>query len=181
MAGDATDWTAVLDGLLASDRVAFAELNRLITTTLAQLRAWDFRDEWDDLRQEVLLALVASARAGRLRDPRALVGYVRIVTRNKFMDRLKRHLRHQEDAHLPWDEQTADGFALPAEHAARHDLGVALATLTPEERRVVDGVFGDGKTYQEVSDEAGLPLGTMKRRLRTAIASLRRRLAGQTE
>jgi RNA polymerase sigma-70 factor (ECF subfamily) len=181
MAGNATDWAAVLDGLLASDRIAFAELNRLITTTLAQLRAWDFRDEWDDLRQEVLLALVASARAGRLRDPRALVGYVRIVTRNKFMDRLKRHLRHQEDAHLPWDEQTADGFALPPEHAAMHDLGVALGALTQEERRVVEGIFGDGKTYQEVSDEAGLPLGTMKRRLRTAMAALRRRVAGGTE
>jgi RNA polymerase sigma-70 factor (ECF subfamily) len=181
MAGDAIDWTAVLDGLLASDRAAFAELNRLITTTLGQLRAWDFRDDWDDLRQEVLLALVASAKAGRLRDPRAVVGYVRIVTRNKFMDRLKRHLRHQEDAHLPWDEQTADGFAVAAHDPALHDLGAALGALSADERRVVEGVFADGKSYQEVSEATGIPLGTMKRRLRTALDTLRRRVAGTAE
>lgn len=181
MAERAIDWTAVLDGLLASDRVAFAELNRLITATLGQLRAFDFRDEWDDLRQEVLLALVASARAGRLREPRALVGYVRIVTRNKFMDRLKRHLRHQEDAHFPWDDETAGGFAVAEQDSALTDLGAALATLSVDERRVVEGVFADGKTYQEVSDDTGIPLGTMKRRLRTAMAALRRRLAGEVE
>lgn len=181
MAGRTIDWTAVLDGLLASDRVAFAELNRLITTTLSQLRAWDFRDEWDDLRQEVLLALVASAQAGRLRDARALVGYVRIVTRNKFMDRLKRHLRQHEDDHLPWDDETADGFALPSQDAALHDLGAALDALGADERRVVQGVFVDGKTYREVSDDTGIPLGTMKRRLRTAMTALRRRLVGHAE
>jgi len=181
MAGAATDWTAVLAGLLASDRTAFAELNRLITTTLGQLRAWDFRDEWDDLRQEVLLALVASAQAGRLRDPNAIAGYVRIVTRNKFMDRLKRHLRHDEDAHLPWDDETASGLAVCEHDPAVHDLAPALAALSDDERRVVEGVFAAGRTYQEVSDDTGIPLGTMKRRLRTALATLRRRLAGAAE
>ena len=63
------DWLAVLGRLLAGDRVAFLEVNRLVTGFLVQLRAYDFRDEWDDLRQEVLLSVVANARAGRLRDP----------------------------------------------------------------------------------------------------------------
>jgi RNA polymerase sigma-70 factor (ECF subfamily) len=181
MASEATDWAALLDRLLTGDRLAFATLNRLITTTLGQLRAYDFRDEWDDLRQEVLLALVASAQAGRLRDPRAVAGYVRIVTRNKFMDRLKRHLRRREDAHLPWDEETAHSFAVAGHDATTHDLSAALAALSDDERRVIEGVFGEGRTYQEVSHATGIPLGTMKRRLRTAIASLRRRMAGQPE
>ena len=68
------DWLAVLDRLLAGDRVAFLEVNRLVTGFLVQLRAYDFREEWDDLRQEVLLSVVANARAGRLRDPKAFVG-----------------------------------------------------------------------------------------------------------
>jgi RNA polymerase sigma-70 factor (ECF subfamily) len=49
--------------------------------------------------------------------------------------------------------------------------------LPVEAQRVLDGVYRQGKTYQEVSDEAGLPLGTMKRRLRDALEALRRRLA----
>lgn len=181
MRDPATDWAAVLEGLLAGDRIAFATLNRLVTTTLAQLRAWDFRDEWDDLRQEVLLALVASARAGRLREPAAIVGYVRVVTRNKFMDRLKRHLRHHEDAHLPWDDETAQVFEAREAYPALYDLGTAFQALSPDERRVLEGIFRTGSTYEEVSQETGIPLGTMKRRLRTALATLRRRMAGEAE
>src|SRR5436309_1868452 len=96
MAGAGEDWAEVLDRLLAGDRVALARVNRLVTTELARQRAYDFREEWDDLRQEVLLAVVANAKAGHLRDPRAFVGYVRILTRNKFIDRLKVRLRHHE-------------------------------------------------------------------------------------
>ena len=76
MAGE--DWIAVVDRLVAGDRVAFATINRLISGFLTQLRAYDLRDEWDDLRQEVVLSVVANARAGRLRDPEAFLGYVRI-------------------------------------------------------------------------------------------------------
>src|SRR5436309_392610 len=113
------DWLAVLGRLLAGDRVAFLEVNRLVTGFLVQLRAYDFRDEWDDLRQEVLLSVVANARAGRLRDPKAFVGYVRIITRNKFIDRLKARLRHHEKEALPWDEETARAMGASADRDGR--------------------------------------------------------------
>ena len=101
MAGHTVDWMAVVDRLLAGDRRAFLELNRLVTGFLVQLRAYDFRDEWDDLRQEVIIGVVANARAGRLRDPCAFLGYVRILTRNKFVDRLKTRLRRHEGHKAP--------------------------------------------------------------------------------
>ena len=172
------DWLAVLDRLLAGDRVAFLEVNRLVTGFLVQLRAYDFREEWDDLRQEVLLSVVANARAGRLRDPKAFVGYVRIITRNKFMDRLKARLRHHEKEALPWDEETARAVAAPAALDGRvADLWSAVRGLPPEEQRVLDGVYRQGKTYEQVCAETGLPLGTMKRRLRDGLLALRRRFA----
>jgi RNA polymerase sigma-70 factor, ECF subfamily len=171
------EWTQVLERLLAGDRLAFLELNRLISATLQQLRAWDFQDEWDDLRQEVLLAVVTNAKAGKLRDAEALVGYVRIVTRNKFIDRLKQRLRWKEKESLPWDDETARAMATPATDSERAALDAAIRELSPDEQRVLDGIYRDGKTYQEVSDRTGIPLGTMKRRLRDALATLRRRLA----
>jgi len=178
-----TDWMEVLDRLLAGDRLAFLQMNRLVSGFLAQVRAYDFRDEWDDLRQEVLLAVVENARAGRLRDPKALLGYVRVITRNKFIDRLKKHLRHHEKETLPWDDETAralheDGPG-DVEHLAA--LRAAVRDLPDEERRVLDGVYRGGQTYEEVSRSTGLPLGTMKRRLRTALATLRRRLGDEVE
>ncbi len=173
-----TDWIGVVARLCAGDRVAFLELGRLVTGFLVQLRAYDFRDEWDDLRQEVVLAVVANARAGRLRDPQAFVGYVRILTRNKFVDRLKTRLRQHEKETLPWDEETARA-ATVRDAAAGGDAAAvwdSARDLPPEEQRVLDGIYRQGKTYQQVCDDTGLPLGTMKRRLRDALATLRRRL-----
>ena len=173
----APDWLAVVARLADGDRAAFLELNRLVTGFLVQLRAYDFREEWDDLRQEVLLAVVANAKAGRLRDPQAFVGYVRIVTRNKFIDRLKQHLRLREDEALPWDDETARLTSLPvADTTEAADLWTAVQTLPDDEQRVLHGLYRQGRTYQEVADETGIPLGTLKRRLRSALDTLRERL-----
>jgi RNA polymerase sigma-70 factor (ECF subfamily) len=154
-------------------------VNRLVTGCLVQLRAYDFQDEWDDLRQEVMLAVIANARADRLRDPKAFVGYVRIITRNKLMDRLRQRLRHREKEALPWDDATVAAAAWPGLEAGSNRIALrdALAELSPDERRVVEGVYAEGRTYEEVSAETGIPLGTMKRRLREALQLLRRRVA----
>jgi RNA polymerase sigma-70 factor (ECF subfamily) len=178
MPGPAEDWIAIVERLLAGDRLAFLKVNRLVTGCLTQLRAYDFQEEWDDLRQEVVLALIANARAGRLRDPQAFVGYVRIITRNKVMDRISQRLgRHEKDS-LPWNEATAAAAAPPADDPPidRTALRAAIGELPEEERRVVAGVYAEGKTYEEVSADTGIPLGTMKRRLRDALHTLRRRL-----
>jgi RNA polymerase sigma-70 factor (ECF subfamily) len=176
--GQPQDWLAILDRLMAGDRVAFLQFNRLVTGFLAQLRAYDFRDEWDDLRQEVLLSVVGNARAGRLRDPKAFVGYVKIITRNKFVDRLKRQLRHSEKDTLAWDDETARAAAVTDDAAgAGGDVWSEVRTLSDEEQRILTGLYVEGRTYQEVSDATGIALGTLKRRLRVSLAALRERLS----
>jgi RNA polymerase sigma-70 factor (ECF subfamily) len=179
--GRARDWMDVQTRLVAGDRLAFLELNRLVTGVLRQLRAYDFQDEWDDLRQEVAISVIQNARAGRLRDPEAFVGYVRIITRNKFVDRLKRRLRHREKESLPWDDESERLMRAPAgqvDGALSADIATALGELAPDERRAVEGVYAEGRTYQEVSDLTGIPLGTLKRRLRDGLRKLRQRLEG---
>jgi RNA polymerase sigma-70 factor (ECF subfamily) len=176
-----TDWMDVVARLGAGDRLAFAQLGRLITAYLTKLRAYDFREEWDDLRQEVVLAVVANVRAGRLRDSKALAAYVRVITRNKFIDRLKQHLRCRPDERLPWDDETARAMAADETDPRLRDLWRAVGDLPEEEQRVIDEVYRQGKTYEQASASVGLPLGTMKRRLRTALMALRLRLGGEVE
>lgn len=178
-AGESTDWIAVLDRLVAGDRLAFATINRLISGFLVQLRAYDFRDEWDDLRQEVVLALLANARAGRLRDPAAFLGYVRIITRNKLVDRVKGARRRHERATIALDDETARGLVAPVDPtaAAAREVWAAVRDLSDEQQDVLDGIYRQGRSYQAVSDATGIPLGTMKRRLRDALVALRKRFA----
>jgi RNA polymerase sigma factor (sigma-70 family) len=176
---DPPDWLALLERLLAGDRLAFLHFNRLVSGFLAQLRAYDFRDEWDDLRQEVLASVVANARAGRLRDPAAFVGYVKIITRNKFVDRLKRQLRQHEKDALPWDDETARAATAPEAGDERlAALWSAVAALPEPERAIVEGIYREGRSYEEVAGATGLPLGTLKRRLTATLASLRQQLQG---
>lgn len=175
------DWMQVVERLVAGDRVAYARFGRLVTGYLTKLRAYDFRDEWEDLRQEVVVAVVANVRAGRLRDSSALAAYVRVITRNKFIDRLKQHLRCPFDQRLPWDDETARAMAAQERDPRLQDLWRAVADLPEDEQRVLDQVYRQGKTYEQASASVGLPLGTMKRRLRTALMALRLRLGGEVE
>ncbi len=169
-----TDWSAVCEQLIRGERLAFLQMNRLITGFLVQLRAYDFEQEWDDLRQEVVLAVVQNARAGRLREAKAFVGYVRIITRNKFADRLKGRIRRHEKDSLPWgDEILADESPQPSP-----ELWSAVEALPTDQRRVIEGVYLEGKTYDEVSSDTGIPLGTMKRRLREGLEALRKFFSG---
>jgi len=55
------------------------------------------------------------------------------------------------------------------------DIGVKelLDNLREEERLIVDLIYFQGYTQSEVSDEHGIPLGTVKTRIRMALKNLR--------
>ena len=118
-----------------------------------------------------------AVRVGRLRDAQAFLAYTRSITRNKFVDRLKRRLRCKEKEALPWDEEAARTLEAGPDESGSAELRAAVQSLPLDQQRVLDGIYTQGKTYQEVSDDTGIPLGTMKRRLRDAILALRRRFA----
>jgi RNA polymerase sigma-70 factor, ECF subfamily len=184
MPGSGDDGVAILDRVLAGDRLAFLKLNRLVTRFLVQLRAYDFSEEWDDLRQEVAFSVIANARAGRLHDADAFVGYVRINTRNKMVDRLKVRLRRPEHETVAWqDGALPDAPAAPPLTVADEirEVWGAVRELPVEQQRVLDGVYRQGKTYDAVSAETGVPVGTMRRRLRDALVALRRRFMSDVE
>lgn len=49
-----------------------------------------------------------------------------------------------------------------------------VETLKPEQKLILDLVYFKGYTHVEAADELGIPLGTVKTRLRTAIMELRK-------
>jgi len=173
----------VLADLVRGDRLAFLRLSRLVTGFLVRMRAYDFRDEWPDLVQEVVAAVAAAYSEGRLRDSTALAAFVRTVTRYKLADRLKRELRLRGEARLGWESAMLEGcdpLAEPVRHQAL-DLRRALACLPEKKGEVLLRVYVEGKSYEEVAIETGIPLGTLKRYLREGLAELRVRLRDEAE
>ena len=175
MAAAGGDWLAALERLIEGDRLALVELSRLVNGFLARWNAYDFRDEWDDLIQEVLMAAVKALREGKLREPQAIVGYLRTTARFKFVDRLRRHLRCNEDETLPWEDvvEQEEGSVEADDPELQQDLRASLERLPEKKRLAVVGVYLEGGTYDEVAERTGIPLGTLKRYLRDGLAQLR--------
>ena len=52
----------------------------------------------------------------------------------------------------------------------------ALATLTPSQRALIEAAFFEGYTQSELATRFGVPLGTVKTRIRTGLIAMRARL-----
>jgi RNA polymerase sigma-70 factor (ECF subfamily) len=170
------DWAAVLERLLGGDRLALLQLSRLVNGFLARWNAYDFRDEWDDVIQEVVLAAGLAMRGGKLRSRGAVIGYLRTTARHKFLDRLETHLRCGK-REIAW-EAVLDGPLEPIQPDAEAARGVreALARLPENRREAVTAVYLEGKSYEEAARDTGIPLGSLKRYLRDGLAQLRSEL-----
>ncbi|HEV8672374.1 MAG TPA: sigma-70 family RNA polymerase sigma factor [Candidatus Limnocylindria bacterium] len=77
--------------------------------------------------------------------------------------------------------EAADRGAGPDEVAWSHELTElvqrALATLPPEQRRVLVLAYFGGLSQSQIAAQTGTPLGTVKKRTRLALQKLRERLA----
>jgi RNA polymerase sigma-70 factor, ECF subfamily len=71
---------------------------------------------------------------------------------------------------LPSHEDT---WATVAQTLETERVRQAMARLPPEQRQVIDLVYYGGFTHQEIADHVGVPLGTVKGRLRLALEKLR--------
>jgi RNA polymerase sigma factor (sigma-70 family) len=182
MASGREDWISVLDALQKGDRVALVKVTGLITGFLARYRAYDLRDSWDDLCQEVLAVLIRSARRGAIRDPRAFVSYTGTVTRNELNDWIRQR-KKPGSADLLGDPEAAIAAGEGGEAAPRHrdpdllvDLSRALESLPEKQRHVMEAVYFQGMSYEEAARHLGMPFGTLKRLQTQALKELRKKM-----
>ena len=58
----------------------------------------------------------------------------------------------------------------------RQTLTEVLAGLPAEQRRLIEAAFFEGYTHSELAERFGLPLGTVKTRIRAGMIAMRQRL-----
>ena len=100
------------------------------------------------------------------------------ITRNLTIDTL-RSKGYKKQAKISSDENSVGNFADDSKAAERFDaLGIRnqLANLKPEQRSIIDLAYFGGFTQDEISKQMGIPLGTVKTRMRSAIIELRKLL-----
>lgn len=129
----------------------------------------------EDCAQDVMATLWNKAH---LYDPsRASVAtWVFTIARNRRIDTIRR-ARRPEPEELPWgpepEPDQADSLALQQESAR---LGQALAQLPPKQRELIERAYYGELTHSEIAQQTGLPLGTIKSRIRLALDRLRHEL-----
>lgn len=167
----------LLARLVSRDEDALAELydrHGRAAYALA-LRVTGNAESAQDVVQEAFLALW---RRGHTYQPErgAVRGWLLTVVRNRAIDSL-RGPSGQAARTMPVDALPLAAADNPEAEAVRTVDGrrvrAALAELPPEQRDVVELAYFGGLAYPEVAERMGIPLGTVKSRMRLALERLR--------
>jgi RNA polymerase sigma-70 factor, ECF subfamily len=101
-----------------------------------------------------------------------------VIARSRAIDRVRRRRSSESTAAEQADWAFADPFHhVQSKQAARQVLS-ALEELPDEQRSVIDMAFFEGLTQQEIAGRTGIPLGTVKTRMRLAMDKLARAITG---
>ena len=184
-ASDPTDLN-LMQRIAARDAAALAELydrhSRLLFGLI--LRIVRDRSEAEEILQEAFMRVWKRAEIydGQMGGP---LPWIVRVARNCAIDRLRaRGVRAAMEAppiepaavESPTSSgiQTPEAAVLDAER--REKVTDALAGLPAEQRQLIEAAFFDGYTHSELSQRYGLPLGTVKTRIRAGMLAMRKRL-----
>lgn len=174
---------AVLAANVAADRdkAAFAELfDYFAPRVKAYLRRLNL-DEGaaEDLTQEVMMVLWHKAH---LFDPAksSLGTWLFRIARNRRIDVIRRDKSDLLDPDEPMLRPSAEEPADQQMDAEQRDerVRLAMASLPEEQIELVRMAFFIGLSHSQISEQTGLPLGTVKSRIRLAFGRLRNVLEG---
>ncbi|NNE89821.1 MAG: sigma-70 family RNA polymerase sigma factor [Silicimonas sp.] len=169
------DWAAyVLRVREHQDKQAFAELFRHFAPRVKAFLMKSGAEVTlaEECTQEVMATLWTKAH---MFDPtRANVStWVFTIARNKKIDALRRQKR-PEPEDLSWGPEAepdqADVMSLRQES---EQLAKAVAELPEKQRELIERAYFGDLSHSEIAEETGLPLGTIKSRIRLALEKLR--------
>lgn len=126
----------------------------------------------EECTQEVMTAVWRKAHL--FDETRASVStWIFSIARNRKIDMLRKQ-RRPEPEDLPWGPEAepdqADAYELQQESAR---LAAALRQLPDKQRVLVERAYFGDLSHSEIAAETGLPLGTIKSRIRLALEKLR--------
>ena len=173
------DWAVLLLRVRDdADTAAFALLFRHFAPRIkAFLRKSGATDALaEECAQDVMATLWQKAH---LFDPaRASVAtWVFTIARNRRIDALRKS-RRPEPEDLPWgpEPEREAAEALELQQESRR-LGEALAQLPDKQRSLIERAYFGDLSHSEIAAETGLPLGTIKSRIRLALERLRHQMS----
>ena len=156
------------------DQTAFAEVFAHFAPRVKAflMKSGAAHDVAEECAQDVMATLWHKAH---MFDPtKASVStWIFTIARNRRIDWLRKQ-RRPEPEELTWgpepEPEQADALALQQE---TDQLGAALAALPEKQRTLIRQAYFGELSHSEIAEQTGLPLGTIKSRIRLALERLR--------
>ena len=180
VASEAARWAALIAAVAKQgDREAFAALFAHFAPRIKTflLRSGTSEQRADELAQEALLLVWSKAN---LFDPNSVgaSAWIFTIARNLRIDALRR------DKRTPTGNTSDVDLEFQVDEGAPPDAGVAaaetesrvrkaMATLPEDQLRVIELSFFEEQAHAQIAETLGIPLGTVKSRLRLAMNRLR--------
>lgn len=176
--GTETDWAGLMLAVRdAQDRAAFATIFQHFAPRVKAflMKAGSDAATAEECAQDVMATLWHKAH---LYDPtRASVAtWVFTIARNRRID-MARKARRPEPEAVVWgpDEEPDQADIYEAGQETKR-LTAALADLPEKQRVLIQRAFYGDLSHSEIAAETGLPLGTIKSRIRLALDRLRQKM-----
>lgn len=138
------------------------------------LRVLNDAGEAEDVMQEIFVQVWQNPQAydsGR----GSLGGWLVVVARNRAIDKLRR--RRPSDPVELFALPSSLDLAKESEQSFLLDkIRAAMSKLPAEQRNSVELAFFEGLSHSEIAEKTGEPLGTIKTRIRLALAAIRKGL-----
>ena len=179
---------AAIQRMASGDGTALADLYDRHGRSVYGLAARILGDpaEAEDLTQDVFtLAWKNAARYDPARG--AVAAWLLVTTRTRAIDRIRaRRSRPQggtdddgrKMANIPDGSPSVDVIVATSQDAAR--VRVALADLPVDQRDALEQAYFQGLSHSEIADRTGIPLGTIKTRIRSGLQRLREAMASES-
>ena len=145
----------------------------------------------EDIVQDAFLHLLLLDRYDSVRNA---IAYLYQSVRNLSIDRKRKHTEERMPQYAPseedetWlhdisellaDDSTNSPDQLLEQKELRVAINKAIAELTEEQRFVFVQTEQEGKSFQQLAEETGIPLNTLLSRKHYAVKSLRKQLANE--
>ncbi len=140
----------------------------------------------EDVVQEAFLAVWRRA-AAYSPERGAARSWLMAIVHNLSVDRRRGRYRHEQtdvqldDVEFRLATDSEDVFGSVASTIEAEQIRAALLGLPIEQRQAIELAFFMGLSHQEIATQTGMPLGTVKGRMRLGLRKMRSALAGWVE
>lgn len=173
---DAEVYQAVKSGQKAALGILYDRYGKLVYGLA--LKILNNPQEAEDLTQEIFVALWRNQSYNPSRG--SLGSFLMTVTRSRAIDKLRSRNTSLKFLDRWSKTMSVETTNTPFEQASfserSQQVRNALTQLSQEQRQILEMVYFEGLSQSEISQQLGLPLGTVKTRSRLGLLKLRQAL-----